>query len=554
MMDSMRPILFVALAFICLMLYQAWQADYGPKPVENSMPEAGSSTVTESPVPGATATSTTTAAEPSMTDIPVPAGPATQVEAGASIIRVKTDVLDIAIDTRGGSIVDTALPTYPVSLDTPEKKVHLLTRDENRYFVSQSGLMGTTPETAPGHEAVYTSEQALYELGEKDEIKVTLKWTGADGVSVNKVFTFKRSSFAINVEHQVMNAGSASWAARDYQQMIRAEYEQKQSAFMYTYMGGAYYTPEDKFSKFDYDDMRDSNLSIDSQAGWFAMLQHYFVGSWVPATDQQNHYYSKALDRNRFMLGSYGPAVTVQPGTNHTFESKFYIGPKLQKELEALNPNLELVRDYGWLAVIAKPMFWVLQKINDYVGNWGWSIIIFTILLKLVFYKLSETSYKSMAKMRKFTPRIQALKDRYGDDKQRLQAAMMEIYKKEKINPMGGCLPMLVQIPFFIALYWVLLESVELRQAPWIFWIKDLSLQDPFYVLPAVMGASMFIQQKLNPAPPDPMQAKIMQMLPIVFTIFFIFFPAGLVLYWVMNNILSISQQYVITKSIEAKG
>lgn len=281
------------------------------------------------------------------------------------------------------------------------------------------------------------------------------------------------------------------------------------------------------------------------------MMQHYYAGAWVPAKDQKNHLYSKSLGNERYMIGSYSPSVTLQSGETHNFSSDLFIGPKLDDQLQETAEGLELVRDYGFLAVIAKPMFWVLQKIHGYVGNWGWSIILFTILLKIAFYKLSETSYRSMANMRKMTPRIQALKDRYGDDKKRMQQAMMELYKTQKINPLGGCLPMLVQMPFFIALYWVLMESVELRHAPWILWIQDLSTKDPYFILPLIMGVSMFVQQKLNPAPPDPMQAKMMQMLPIVFTFFFAFFPAGLVLYWVVNNLLSITQQYIITKKIE---
>ena len=284
------------------------------------------------------------------------------------------------------------------------------------------------------------------------------------------------------------------------------------------------------------------------------MMQHYFTGVWVPEKDQKNHLYSKSLGNERYMIGSYSPSITLQSGESHTFTSDLFIGPKLDDQLQATAEGLELVRDYGFLAVIAKPMFWVLQKIHGIVGNWGWAIILFTILLKLAFYKLSETSYRSMANMRKMTPRIQALKDRYGDDKKRMQQAMMELYKTQKINPLGGCLPMLVQMPFFIALYWVLMESVELRQAPWILWIQDLSIKDPYFILPLIMGVSMFVQQKLNPAPPDPMQAKMMQMLPIVFTFFFAFFPAGLVLYWVVNNLLSISQQYVITKKIDKES
>ena len=555
MLDNLRILLFVALAFILLMLYQAWQEDYGMKPADMRMPEAGSASVS-GPVPVAQDSMTPVAiAEPAATDsMPVPSSATAASADRATIVRVRTDVLDIAIDTRGGTLVDASLPTYPLSLKTPDQKVHLLTTDPAYYFVSQSGLMGATPEAAPGHDTLYSAEQNDYLLKDgQDSLRVTLRWLNDEGVEVQKHFDFERGNFAIGVSHEVSNKSQAPWAARSYQQMIRAGYEQQQSFFMYTFKGGATYTQDDKFKKYSYEELANKPLNQVSNGGWFAMLQHYFVGAWVPDTQQPNHYYSQGEPGNRFLLGSYGPAVTINPGESTTFSSTFFVGPKLQRQLKALDPNLELVRDYGWLAVIAKPMFWVLQEIYDFVGNWGWAIIIFTILLKLVFYKLSETSYRSMAKMRKFTPRIQALKDRYGDDKQRLQAAMMEIYKKEKINPMGGCLPMLVQIPFFIALYWVLLESVEMRQAPWILWIHDLSVMDPYFVLPALMGISMFIQQKLNPAPPDPMQARIMQMLPVVFTIFFVFFPAGLVLYWVANNVLSIAQQYVITKKIDAE-
>ncbi|MCW9078710.1 MAG: membrane protein insertase YidC, partial [Gammaproteobacteria bacterium] len=280
-------------------------------------------------------------------------------------------------------------------------------------------------------------------------------------------------------------------------------------------------------------------------------IQHYFLGALIPPRGEQQHYYGKNLSNGRAVIGGYGPAKTVAPGAGASFTGTVFLGPKLQAELAELAEGLDLTVDYGFLVFIAKPMYWVLEQIHSFVGNWGWTIIIFTILIKLAFFKLSETSYRSMANMRKMTPRIQALKDRYGDDKQRMQQAMMELYKTEKINPLGGCLPMLVQMPFFIALYWVLLESVELRQAPWILWINDLSIKDPYFVLPVIMGVSMFVQQKLNPPPPDPMQAKIMMALPLVFTAMFAFFPSGLVLYWVVNNLLSITQQWVITKRIE---
>jgi YidC/Oxa1 family membrane protein insertase len=304
--------------------------------------------------------------------------------------------------------------------------------------------------------------------------------------------------------------------------------------------------------KQSFDDIQDQNLSRDVVEGWAAMLQHYFVGAWVPPADETQRYYTRALKGERYVIGMIGPTLTAAPDSTVTAKSRLWVGPKLQHDMEAIAPGLELTVDYGKLTVIAKPIFWLLEKIHGVVGNWGWAIIILTLLIKLAFYKLSETSYKSMANMRKLAPRLKSLKERYGDDKQKLNQAMMDMYKKEKVNPLGGCLPVLVQIPVFIALYWVLLESVEMRQAPFALWIQNLSAPDPYFILPLIMGATMIIQQKLNPAPMDPMQAKVMMILPIVFTVFFAFFPSGLVLYWVVNNTLSIAQQYVITKRVEA--
>jgi YidC/Oxa1 family membrane protein insertase len=483
--------------------------------------------------------------------------PATSEGAETSrIVRVRTDVLDLEINTLGGTVVHAELPQMPLSVDNPDVVKELLTTDPYRYYVAESGLIASEDSLAPKHDkAIYTASKTEYKLEEgEDSLTLTLKWDNGKGIEVSKHFTFKRGLYDILVEHEVTNNSGQTWVAREYQQLKRSSYkEETESAFMVFYTGGAVYTDEDKFDKLDFDELAESQLDRDTTGGWVSFLQHYFVSAWIPAQDQRNHLYSKNLGGDRYLLGSYGPGKTLNSGEKARFSSTLYVGPKLNKQLKEVAEGFELTRDYGFLAVIAKPMYWVLETIHDYVGNWGWAIIIFTILLKLIFYKLSETSYRSMAKMKKFTPRIQALKDRYGDDKQRMQQAMMELYKKEKVNPLGGCLPMLIQIPFFIALYWVLMESVELRQAPWILWIEDLSIKDPYFILPLIMGASMFIQQKLNPAPPDPMQAKIMQALPIIFTVFFAFFPAGLVLYWVVNNVLSIAQQYVITKRIEAE-
>ena len=340
---------------------------------------------------------------------------------------------------------------------------------------------------------------------------------------------------------------------RDYDQLQRTElYDPTKSSFVHTYTGAVYYGPETKYKKESFDDIAKAPLDIVIVDGWVAMIQHYFMAAWIPPTQREETFYTKAIDGQRFIIGMYSPTVTIAPGGGtHTFSSRLFAGPKLQDTLAQVAPGLDLAVDYGWLTILAQPIYWLLSTIHDVVGNWGWAIIILTILIKGAFYKLSETSYKSMANMRKLTPRMQALKDRYGDDKERLNQAMMEMYKKEKINPLGGCLPILVQIPVFISLYWVLLESVELRHAPFILWLDNLTAPDPYYVLPLIMGVSMFIQQKLNPPPPDPIQAKVMMALPFVFTVFFAFFPSGLVLYWTVNQLLSITQQWYITRTID---
>ena len=558
-MDNARLILLFALGLVSLSLYQAWQEDYAVKAPQTTTTATTTLDKTSSvPSPSTVADGVNAEGDVPLATADKPtAVPGQSTEKPGDVIRVRTDVFDLKIDSRGGTIVESILDKMPISLDNLDEKITLLTREPSRYYVAQSGLIGSSAELAPKHdEAIYQFEKRDYQLQEgEDELTVTLKWSTNTGIEVSKHYHFKRGIYTIRVEHEVTNKSNDVWTGRSYQQLQRVKYDEDTgSGFMMFYMGGGYYTQENKFSKYDYDDMVDAKLDVETVGGWITMMQHYFTGVWVPEKDQKNHLYSKSLGNERYMIGSYSPSITLQSGESHTFTSDLFIGPKLDDQLQATAEGLELVRDYGFLAVIAKPMFWVLQKIHGIVGNWGWAIILFTILLKLAFYKLSETSYRSMANMRKMTPRIQALKDRYGDDKKRMQQAMMELYKTQKINPLGGCLPMLVQMPFFIALYWVLMESVELRQAPWILWIQDLSIKDPYFILPLIMGVSMFVQQKLNPAPPDPMQAKMMQMLPIVFTFFFAFFPAGLVLYWVVNNLLSISQQYVITKKIDKES
>jgi len=550
-MDNLRLVSFFALAFVGLMLYQAWQQDYGPQ-TQNQPQQADTS---GGPVPAGDSTAIPVADV--IADLPaaaMPGDPETAANAPvAAVIQVETDLLKLEISTQGGTVQKAFLLDYLDSLDRPDLKVELLTPREPNVFIAQSGLIGTEKERAPSHEAIYHAEKGEYKLVDGvDELIVPLHWSSGDGIEITKQFVLHRGSYLTEVRYQINNQSNEGWAARDYGQLQRMEPVSDSNGFTtYTYTGGVYYNPTEKYEKVDFDEMAKKSLNVESDQGWSAMIQHYFLSAWIPPKEQLEHYYTNSLSGGKYLIGSYSPSVTVAAGESKTLKRQLYIGPKLQDQLEAIAEGLELTVDYGWLTVIAKPIFWLLKTIDEWVGNWGWSIIILTLMIKAAFFKLSETSYKSMANMRKFTPRIQAIKDRYGDDKQRVQTAMMELYKKEKINPLGGCLPIMVQIPVFIALYWVLLESVELRHAPWMLWIHSLSEKDPYFILPLIMGVSMFVQQKLNPAPPDPMQAKIMMMLPFVFTIFFAFFPAGLVLYWVVNNLVSIAQQAYITRKIE---
>lgn len=558
-MDNIRLFLIMALAYTGFLLWQAWQDDYvqtaAPQQVQTSQEaEAGgtASVNTDQSVPDVPTVTNIDSASP---QLPKPTDAGKPAVSG-QVVTVTTDTLKVSIDTRGGSIVETHLLKYPVSIQQQDVKYRLMSRSPDDFFIAQNGLLGAEKQQVPNHETLFSAAQTRYQMAEgQDQLVVDLIWTGKTGVKVTKRYRFTRGSHKVDLEHIVENSSAAPWQVREYRQLQRGEPKKKgNSMMMRAFVGGVGWDPEDKYQKYDFDDLKAGALNKEVTGGWIAMIQHYFLVAEVPPKTEPRHFYSKGLANGHYVIGEYTPAVSVAPGASHTFGGAIYMGPKDQDTLASIAEGLDLVVDYGWLTLLAKPTYQILSWINSIVGNWGWTILIFTVLIKGVFFKLSEASYKSMAKMRNLTPRIQALKDRYGDDKQRMQAAMMEIYKKEKINPLGGCLPMLIQMPFFIALYWVLMESVELRQAPWILWIKDLSVMDPYYVLPVIMGGSMFIQQKLNPAPPDPMQAKLMMALPFVFTVMFAFFPSGLVLYWVANNILSITQQWVITKRIEKQA
>ena len=554
-MDNIRLFLIMALAYTGFLLWQAWQDDYvQPQQVQNTAQESaktGNGSAGQS-VPEVPAVANIDSATP---QVAKPTDAAKPVVKG-QLVTVTTDTLKVSIDTRGGTIVETLLLKYPVSIQQPDVKYRLMSRSPDDFFISQNGLLGAENQEAPTHESLFSTSQTRYTLQDgQEQLAVDLIWTGKSGVKVTKRYTFTRGSHKVDLENIVENASSEPWQVREYRQLQRGEPAKKGNGMMMrAFVGGVSWDPEDKYQKYDFDDLKAGKLNKEVTRGWIAMIQHYFLVAEIPPPQEPRHFYSKGLANGHYVIGAYSPAANIAPGASHSFSGSIYMGPKDQDTLEHIAEGLDLVVDYGWLTLLAKPMYEILSWINSVVGNWGWTILIFTVLIKAVFFKLSETSYRSMAKMRNLTPRIQALKDRYGDDKQRMQQAMMELYKESGANPLGGCLPMLVQMPFFIALYWVLMESVELRQAPWILWIKDLSVMDPYYVLPVIMGISMFIQQKLNPAPPDPMQAKLMMALPFVFTVMFAFFPSGLVLYWVANNILSITQQWIITRRIEKQA
>jgi len=556
-MEQQRFFLFIALSIILFLLWDAWQKEFAPQPVPTVV---GSQTNIASP------TSSTRAADiPEGADVPavittpgnVPRAEQLSALPTSKEIIVETDLLRVVINTTGGDVRRVDLLNYPVDIKEPETAFRLFNDEADDIFMAQSGFASKKAREnsltqAPNHYTVYAAAKTKYKLAANQEtLQVPLVWVSKEGVEFNKTFIFKRGEYLLDVKHTISNRGNKPWYGNLYQQLQRKVPEDEGSAFIYTYTGGVYYSPEEKYQKYNFDDMEDANLNKTITGGWTAMIQHYFLGAWLPVEKDSFTYYSRSLSGERYVIGmKSSEEYKVVAGTSNTIDSRLFVGPKLQSTLEQVAPGLELTVDYGVLTFIAKPIFWLLDKIHGFVSNWGWSIILLTLIIKLIFYKLSEASYKSMANMRKVQPRMQALKERHGDDKQKMNQAVMELYKKEKINPLGGCLPILVQIPVFIALYWVLLESVEMRQAEWILWIKDMSSADPYFILPLVMGVTMFIQQKLNPAPIDPIQAKVMMMLPIVFTVFFAFFPAGLVLYWVTNNVLSIAQQWYITRIV----
>ncbi len=561
-MDLRRISLFAALALISYTLWTYWQKEY---PVVSTTATPSSlikTTEGDALLPDMPGTKSTTSKDiPSESALPLPknendtaitSGVPTQNSVTTpSYIRANTDVLSLVIDKRFGDIVKAELIDYPESVDKPKQPVTLLYDSPERRYVANSSLLDGNGSAIKNVDFNFSSEKQAYQLqdGEK-EVSITLSGKTSDGLEVKKIVTLTRGSYLVRVEYQLENSGSEVWKGYMNTQLLQAN-PQESSASLFqvgSFTGASYSNPgEHRYKKVSFKDMTKSNLNANATGGWVAMQQHYFLSAWVPDKDTKNVLYTRALNDD-YTIGMVSQAIELSPQKNAKIGASLYIGPEVTSVLQDISPGLELTVDYGWLWFLSSFLFSVMKSIHGFVGNWGWTIVLVTVLVKLAFYRLSASSYKSMAGMRKLQPKLQALRERYGDDKAKISQATMELYRQEKVNPLGGCLPIIIQIPVFIALYWVLLESVELRQAPFIFWVKDLATSDPYHVLPVIMGITMFIQQRLNPAPPDPTQAKVMMFLPILFTGLFWSFPAGLVLYWIVNNTLSILQQWYITR------
>lgn len=549
-MDNQRLLVWAAFGLMLWITYQAWMQDYGPKPAPQ--PEA--------PAPDTAAPAQT---GPELPELAAPAGAAPALEpaaeaprAQAGAIRVRTDVLEIEISEQGGTLQHALLLKYPVHKDRPNELVELLSPGARNYGLMQTGLRSAGNGAEPNHLAVFRAAGQSFELGDRDELLVPLTWSDGQGISVEKVLRFTRGSYRIDVTQTLINDSDKEWRGAEYAQIRRRSIPIERSMFdvdSYSFDGPVIFNGE-KSEKLDRDDlMSDGPMSQTATNGWIASIQHHFLSAVSPVAEQP-YRYSVAVSDNIAVSSLIAQPVAVAPGGEHAFQTILFVGPKLQEQLEQISPKLKLTVDYGWLTILSQPLFWLLSWVYGYLSNWGVAIIVVTILIKLAFYKLTEASGRSMAKMREIQPRMKALQDRYKDDRQQLSQAMMDLYKREKVNPAAGCLPILIQMPFFLAFYWVLLESVEMRQAPFALWITDLSSRDPYFILPLIMGAAMYFQQKLNPAPADPVQAKVMQIMPVVFTGFFAFFPSGLVLYWVTNTLLSIAQQWRINKVVHQEA
>ncbi|UZJ43753.1 membrane protein insertase YidC [Marinimicrobium sp. C6131] len=559
-MDWQKTLLITAMCAVVFTLVIRYNDFQESLAEQSSQPrsEQTSSPENDNDIPDATDTASELPSAPGDTanDVEVPS----QNNAARQPIRVETDTLIVEIDPRGGDLVYSALRQHYARLNKPDEPYVLLNNTDAQTYVAQSGLVGrNATDTRDGERPVFQSSQQQYQLADgADQLQVDLTYQQGD-VTITKRYTFERGEYLVRLDYLVDNQSDEPWQANLYGQIKRdssAAGAGPGGLFaLNPFLGAAITTDEEKYKKLDFDDLSEQTFKTQKEGGWVAMVQHYFVSAWIPDAEKTHNYHLRQLgNRDMYLLGFTSPSTEVAPGTQGQISAQFYTGPKDTQKLETISPYLDLTVDYGWLWWIAKPLFTVLDWLHGFLNNWGLAIIALTIIIKAAFFKLSATSYRSMAKMRKLSPKMAELKERYGDDRQKMSQELMKLYKKEKVNPLGGCLPILIQMPVFLALYWVLMESVELRHAPFFLWIQDLSVKDPYYVLPLLMGLTMFIQFKLNPTPPDPTQAKIMQLMPIVFTFLFLFFPAGLVLYWVTNNTLSITQQYIITRQIEREG
>ena len=538
-MESLRSFLVIALAFVSFLLWQQWQVDYGPKPLVTAP---------------ATQTTSTSADLQLSSSSPATTNAAVTTNSTAQLVEVKTDVLTVKINPQGGDIVALELPAFTISEENPTS--YQLMRQLNGFeYVAQSGLLGDGPDDKKAPRQTYQVAQTSYQLASGQTELVVPFTLVHNGLLIEKRFIFSAGKYDVRVEYSVTNQGDGSKVVQPYYHLAQTiDNGEGTNMMMPVYRGGAYSTAEKRYEKFSFEDMADTSLSLSTKGGWVSMLEHYFVAAWVPQAEDTNQLYSLVAG-NLGVIGSQSPQASIAVGESKTFSATFYAGPKDQENLEQIAPGLDLTVDYGILWFISKPLFWLLEYIHGLVGNWGFAIIAITLLVKGLLFPLTKVQYESMAKMRNLKPKIDELQARYKDDRQKMGPAMMELYRKEKVNPMGGCLPMLIQLPIFLALYWVFVESVELRQAPFALWITDLSVQDPYYVLPVLYGISMFIMQKLTPMTvTDPMQAKIMLWMPVAFSVFFLWFPSGLVLYWVISNLVSLAQMLYIYRGMEKKG
>jgi YidC/Oxa1 family membrane protein insertase len=559
-----KYVLYFILAVLGVSLWNAWHKEFDQtaKPAVVSSSQNTTASDSSSASDSHSATSYTPKAYKSVnlsqlksSDAPKEAS---AIAAGGQLVKVKTDLFDLAINLNTGNLVDLSLVAYPASLKDKSQPFQLLTSDKKKLYVSQSGLIDADGKPI---RVTYSSASTSYEMpSDKNQLDVVLKGQTAEGVQLQKIYTFRRDHYTMDVKYVVDNGSKLPWSGSFYGQVTRRPQDKSGLFSGYrAYYGASLSSPAKHYEKIKYDWLAKNMISRDVTGGWLAVQQQYFLTAWIPSADESNHYYSHTFfhtnsegkPANAYTLGFVTPQLALNPGKTGALSARFYAGPEIADRLKQIAPGLDLTIDYGWLWPLSKAIFWVMDHIHDVVGNWGWSIILVTLLIKLAFYKLSESSYRSMARMRTMAPQLQALKDRFGDDKQKLSQETMALYKREKVNPAGGCLPMLIQVPFFIALYYVLIESVQLRQAPFIFWIHDLSVKDPYYVLPILMGISMFIQQKMTPAPMEKAQARAMMLLPVLFTVMFLNFPAGLTLYWLTNNCLTILQQWHVMRRVD---